>query len=153
VLIAVAVATGLVGELLVRWDATPARAVPLAVTAGAALAFRRSQPVPAFIVCWLALFGLAYTVRGFDNGSTTFVFAYFISFFSLGAHARGREVVAAVVLVVIGIATFAIGDGDTSVGGVVFAGFFVGAPWATGLVVRLRADLAERNAELKREQE
>jgi signal transduction histidine kinase len=153
VLIAVTIAAGLLVELAAHGDANLVRAIPLAVTAAAALAWRRSQPLPAFLVCWLALFGLAATVKGFDNFSTTFVFAYFISIFSLGAHARGREVVASVVLVVIGIATFAIGDGDTGVGGFTFATFFVGAPWATGLVVRLRSDLAERNVELKRDQE
>ena len=38
-------------------------------------------------------------------------------------------------------------------GDVAFATFFVGGPWATGLALRLRGDLAESNASLKLEQE
>ena len=110
--------------------------------------------MPAFIACWLALFGLAVVVNDFDNVSTTFVIAYFISIFSLGAHTRGREVIAAVLLVLIGIVTFGVTDGDAiTVGNIAFATFFVGGPWATGLALRLRGDLAESNARLKLEQE
>jgi signal transduction histidine kinase len=125
----------------------------LAIAVGGALAWRRTQPVAAFIVCWLGLFGLAQVVPNFDGESATFVVAYFLSFFSLGAHARGREMVVSLVLVAISIATFAIGDGDLSVGGWTFAMLIVGGPWATGLAIRLRGDLAERNVELQRDQE
>ena len=133
-LIAVAVGVGLCAELAGRADAQLGRTIPIAVTAAVALFFRRTYPVPAFIACWLCLFGLAATVRAFDNESTTFVIAYFVSIFSLGAHTRGREVVASVLLVIIGIATFGVTDGDEfTVGNVAFATFFVGGPWATGL--------------------
>ncbi len=79
---------------------------------------------------------------------------FFVSLFSLGAHTRGREIAAAVVLVALGIAVFVMTDSDTAgVGDVVFGVFFVGGPWATGLALRLRGDLARTNAQLKLEQE
>ena len=145
---------GLLLELVLHGDADFAKSVPLAAAAGVALFWRRSQPIPAFIATWLCLFGLAVVVPDFDDVSTSFVFAYFVSLFSLGAHARGREVVASVLLVLIGIATFGLTDSDTfAPGDIAFATFFVGGPWATGLALRLRGDLAESNARLRREQE
>ena len=145
---------GLMLELVLHGDADLARALPLAIAAGVALFWRRTQPIPAFIATWLCLFGLAIVVRDFDNVSTTFVIAYFVSLFSLGAHTRGREVAASVLLVLIGIATFGLTDSDSfSAGDIAFATFFVGGPWATGLALRLRGELAESNARLKLEQE
>ncbi|MGZ8745352.1 MAG: sensor histidine kinase [Nocardioides sp.] len=153
-LIAGLVGLGLTAELLARDDASLQRSLPLAAVAAAALLWRRTQPIPAFLACWLALFGLAVVVPAFDNESTTFVFAYFVSIFSLGAHTRGKELAAAVLLVLIGIATFGLTDGyELSAGNITFATFFVGGPWATGLALRLRGDIAESNAQLKREQE
>ena len=145
---------GLILELVLHGDADLARSLPLAIAAGVALFWRRTQPIPAFIATWLCLFGLAIVVRDFDNVSTTFVIAYFVSLFSLGAHTRGREVAASVLLVLIGIATFGLTDSDSfSAGDIAFATFFVGGPWATGLALRLRGELAESNARLKLEQE
>jgi signal transduction histidine kinase len=148
------VAAGLVAELAASSGADLARSAPLGLAAGAALYWRRTYPLPAFIGCWLALFALAATVRDFDNVSTTFVIAYFVSLLSLGAHTRGKEMAAAVLLVLIGIVTFGVTDSDPiTVGNIAFATFFVGGPWATGLAIRLRGDLAESNARLKLEQE
>jgi signal transduction histidine kinase len=153
-LICLTLAVGFLAELLAYDDPDLSRSIPLAAAASAALWWRRTYPVPSFIVCWMALFGLAIVVNRFDNSSTTFVLAYFISIFSLGAHTRGKEVVAAVVLVLIAIATFGVTDGDgAQLGDIAFATFFVGGPWATGLALRLRGDLAESNARLKVEQE
>jgi signal transduction histidine kinase len=147
-------AVGLGAELLV-WDgARLAGALPLAPVAGAALYWRRTQPVPAFLTAWLALMSLTRFAPGFDNGSTVFVLIYFISLFSLGAHTRGREISVAVVLVAIGIGVFAYTDSDRlQFGDLVFATLFVGGPWATGLAVRLRSDLARSHAQLRAEQE
>ncbi len=145
---------GLSAELL-AWDgADLPRALPLAVGAALPLYWRRTQPVPAFLATWLALVALTRTAPGFDNGSSTFVVIFFVSLFSLGAHTRGREIGAAVVLVAVGIAVFVMTDSDSaSVGDVVFGIFFVGGPWATGLALRLRGDLARTHAQLKLEQE
>ncbi len=153
-LVAAFVGLGLMAELLTRDDSSPERSVPLAAVVAASLLWRRTQPIPAFLACWLALFGLAIVVRAFDNESTFFVIAYFVSIFSLGAHTRGKELVAAVLLVLIGIATFGVTDGDGfSAGNITFATFFVGGPWATGLALRLRGDIAESNVRLKLQQE
>ena len=81
---------------------------------------------------------------------------YFLTLFSLGAHARGREVVVAVLLVLLGIVVFVATDSQgaaPAIGDVVFATVFVGGPWATGLALRLRRELAVANERLRVEQE
>ncbi len=153
-LIAGGIALGLTVELLASNDADPLRTVPLALLVGAALCFRRSQPIAAFLATWSALFGLSYLVPEFDNSSIAFVFAYFVSIFSLGAHARGREIWASVALMVLAIATFGVTDNDPfAPGDIVFATFFVGGPWATGLALRLRGDLAASSEQQRLAQE
>jgi signal transduction histidine kinase len=154
VLLAGALGLALLTEMLL-WDGgdkTPG--VVLVVLASAGLAVRRTQPIPAFIVCWLGLMGAVYFMPGFDNGSSVFVVIYFLSLFSLGAHTRGREVPVSVLLVLIGVVVFVVGDSDGPVmpGDIVFATVFVGGPWATGLALRLRRDLAVTNERLRVEQ-
>jgi signal transduction histidine kinase len=155
VLLAGVLGLAMLTEMLLwdRGDKTPA--VVLVVLASTGLAVRRTQPIPAFIVCWLGLMGAVYFMPGFDNGSSVFVVIYFLSLFSLGAHTHGREVVASVLLVLIGVVVFVVGDSDGPVvlGDVVFATVFVGGPWATGLALRLRRDLAVANERLRVEQE
>ena len=154
-LLAVALGVALVVEVLL-WDGgDKAPGALLAALAAAALVVRRSQPVPAFVVCWLSLFGASHFVPGFDNGSSAYVVIYFISLFSLGAHSHGREIGIAVLLVLIGIVVFVAVDADDGflLGDVVFATAFVGGPWATGLVIRLRRELAVANEQLRVEQE
>jgi len=153
-LLAVVIGLALLLEI-VLWDGgDKLLGALMAVVAAAALVARRSQPVPAFVVCWLALFGLAYFIPGFDNASSAFVVIYFVSLFSLGAHARGREVAISVLLVICGIVVFVATDGDTpTVGDAFFGSVFVGGPWATGLALRLRRDLAAANERLRAEQQ
>jgi signal transduction histidine kinase len=157
VLAALAV-TGLVGELF-AWDGqVPVQAFPLAVVAGSCLAFRRTHPVPAFLVANISLVALAWLVDGLDNGSFTFLAMFFIALYSLGAHTRGGEAFVAGVLVAFVVVQFVITDGDsaTSFGDVLFALFVVGGPWAAGLALRLRRDhvlsLLEDTERLRREQ-
>jgi len=156
VLLAVGIGVALVVEMLL-WEGGGDKtlATALLVLASAALVVRRSQPIPSFVVCWLGLFGAAHFVRGFDNGSSAFVVIYFLSLFSLGAYTRGREVAVSVLLVLIGIVVFVASDSDGSpgMGDAVFATVFVGGPWATGLALRLRRDLAVANERLRVEQE
>ena len=154
VLLAALMGVALVVEMLL-WeggDKTPG--VVLLVLASAALVFRRIQPIPSFMVCWLSLFGATHFVPGFDNESSAFVVIYFLSLFSLGAHARGREVAVSALLVLIGIVVFVATDSDGSpgLGDAVFATVFVGGPWATGLALRLRRELAVANERLRVEQ-
>ncbi len=145
---------GLVGEVLLYEDATLPTSVPLAFAAAIPLYWRRTQPVLAFIATWIALIFLTTTAHGFDNASSMFVVVFFITLYSLGAHTRGREIWIGGLLVVVGIAVFVLTDSDqVSVGDVIFGVFFVGGPWATGLAMRLRGDLARTNARLVVEQE
>ena len=157
VLLAVALGLALLTEMLL-WDGgdkTPG--VVLVVLASAGLAVRRTQPIPAFIVCWLGLMGAVYFMPGVrqqllnvrDRASSS-------PCSRSGAHTRGREIWAGgVFLVVIGIAVFVVTDSDTAsvAGDVVFGIVFVGGPWAAGLALRLRGDLARTNALLIVEQE
>ncbi len=155
VLLAVLVGAALVIEVLL-WDGgDKTYGVALLVLAAAALVVRRTQPILSFAVCWLGLFGATYFVPGFDNGSSSFVVVYFVSLFSLGAHTRRREVGAAVLFVLTGIVVFLVtdSDGGPTLGDAVFATVFVGGPWATGLALRLRRELAVANEQLRVEQE
>jgi len=154
VLLAVALGIFLVVEMMLWKGGDKAPGVALLVMASAAIAVRRTQPIPAFIVCWLGLAGAAYFVPGFDNGSSAFVVIYFLSLFSLGAYTHGREVAVSVLLVLIGIVVFVATDSDSqAIGDVVFATVFVGGPWATGLALRLRRELSVANERLRVEQE
>jgi signal transduction histidine kinase len=145
---------GLVGEVLFYEKATLPVALPLAVAAAVPLYWRRTLPIPSFIATWLALTSLTTAAPAFDNASSTFVVIFFITLYSLGAHTSGREIWLGAVLVAIGITVFVVTDGDqASVGDAVFGIFFVGGPWATGLAMRLRGDLARTNALLVIEQE
>ncbi|HSF97250.1 MAG TPA: sensor histidine kinase [Ornithinibacter sp.] len=150
---------GLVGEVLAWDDPTPARAIPLAVIAGSCLAFRRSHPLPAFAVANLSMVALASTVTGFDDGSVTYLVVFFVALYSLGAHARGRQVYGSAALVALTVIQFVLTDGDETmtVGDVLFALFIVGGPWAAGVALRLRRDhvatLLEDTVRLRLEQE
>ncbi len=153
VLLAVGIGVALVVEVLF-WKGDIPAGVLMLVLASAALVVRRTQPIPSFAVCWLGLFGATYFVPGFDNGSSAFVVIYFLSLFSLGAHTSGREVAVSVLLVLFGIVVFVATDSDgPAIGDAVFATVFVGGPWATGLALRLRRELAVANERLRVEQE
>ncbi len=153
VLIAVVVGVALVVEMLLWQGDDTAPAVALLVLASAALTVRRTQPLLSFVVCWIGLFGAAHLAPGFDNSSSAFVVIYFLSLFSLGAHTRNREIGFSALLVLIGIVVFVATDYQgPALGDVVFATVFVGGPWATGLAMRLRRELAVANERLRAEQ-
>jgi signal transduction histidine kinase len=102
---------------------------------------------------------LAWTVPGFDDGSVTYLVVFFVALYSLGAHARGREVYGSAALVAVTVTQFVLTDGDATltVGDVLFALFIVGGPWAAGVALRLRRDhvatLLEDTVRLRLEQE
>ena len=94
----------------------------------------------------------------FDEVSVVFLITFFVSFYSLGAYAVGREQPISVVLAILGVAYFVATDGDPfQIGDVVFGLFLVGGPWAAGLVIRLRQqrvrELHAENARIQEEQE
>jgi signal transduction histidine kinase len=148
----------LVAEV-VAWGDELRTAVPLAVLASLPLAARRRQPIAVFLLVMVGLQGLLYTLPAhggstFDNDSAAFSLAFFIVIFSIGAHTRGRELWVSVILIVVTMVEFYLSDSDGwDLGDVAFVLFFVGGPWAVGLALRLRRDLADSNEQLKREQE
>jgi signal transduction histidine kinase len=155
VILAVVLGVALLVEMLLFDGGHKTSGVVLVLLAATALVVRRTQPILSFVACWLGLVGAAYFVPGFDNGSSAFVVIYFLSLFSLGAYSRGREVAVSVLLVLIGIIVFLVADNDGApgLGDVAFATVFVGGPWATGLALRLRRELAVANERLRVEQE
>ena len=145
-------------ELMLKDGTDLATAIPATLLACVPLAARRSYPVAAFVLTWLGLMLLKAVVPAFDEVSVVFVITFFISFYSLGAYAVGREQPISVVLVILGVAYFVATDGDPfQVGDVVFGLFLVGGPWAAGLMIRLRQqrvhELRAENARIQEEQE
>lgn len=133
-------------------------AIPATLLACVPLAARRHYPVVAFLLTWLGLLLLKQSVPAFDEVSLVFIVVFFVSFYSLGAYAAGREQPISVVLALAGVAAFVATDGDKfQVGDIVFALFMVGGPWAAGLVIRLRQErvqeLRAENTRIQQEQE
>ena len=132
--------------------------VPLGLLATAPLAYRRRLPLASFVVLWCALFGLHGVAPGFDATSGAFFVTFFVSFYSLGAYASGRQVWAAGALVLVGIVRQVLNDGDPSVpGDWLFSALLFGGPWGAGLTMRLRRQrervLTVRTQELEQGQE
>ena len=158
-LLALVVTVWMLVEVLTWPGATPAVAVPLGLCMTLPLAVRRWQPIPAFLVSALGFEGLTRTmpmVDGwtFDNQSATLTLTFFVMLFSLGAHTRGREVWISAGLLALTMASFYASEArGFDLGDLAFVLFFVGGPWATGLALRLRGELAARNVELRLEQE
>ena len=145
-------------ELLLKEGTDLATAIPATLLACLPLAARRTYPVAAFVLTWLGLLLLKMAAPAFDEVSVVFVITFFVSFYSLGAYAEGREQPLSVVLVIVGVAYFVATDGDAfQIGDVVFGLFLVGGPWAAGLVIRLRQqrvrELHAENARIQEEQE
>ena len=145
-------------ELLLKEGTDLATAIPATLLACLPLAARRTHPVAAFVLTWLGLLLLKMAVPAFDEVSVVFVITFFVSFYSLGAYAAGREQPISVVLAILGVAYFVATDGDAfQIGDVVFGLFLVGGPWTAGLVIRLRQqrvhELRAENARIQEEQE
>lgn len=156
--IAVVLGVAMSVELALRPDTNLAAAIPATILSCLPLAARRSHPVPAFLLVWIGMFLLTQVVPSFDEVSVVFLLVFFLSLYSLGAHASGREQPVSIVLVLVGIAYFVANDGDRfQVGDVIFGVFLVGGPWAAGLVIRLRQtrvhQLRDENARMLAEHE
>lgn len=156
--IAAALTVAMMVELMLKDGTNLATAIPATLLACLPLAARRTYPVAAFVLTWLGLMLLKAVVPAFDEVSVVFVITFFLSFYSLGAYAVGREQPISVVLAILGVGYFVATDGDPfQVGDVVFALFLVGGPWAAGLVIRLRQqrvqELRAENARIQQEQE
>ncbi len=143
---------------LVAWtDDGLARAFPLGLVATLPLALRRRSPLVCFLLVMLGLQLLGNHQPGFDNDSMAFVVAYLVALYSLGRYAVGVEAWLGAIGLLGAMFLFALSE-DASLAAadladVAFLLGFVGAPWAAGLAVRLRGDLALANARLVAEQE
>ncbi len=130
----------------------------LGLLATVPLAFRCTHPLAAYLVTWLALFGVVTVSADFDSQSVFFVLVFVFALYSFGANARGRQAWAAAVLLPLAITAFVTDDGDPfHWGDIMFATLIIGGPWGAGLAIRLRRErersLTLRTVELERDQE
>jgi signal transduction histidine kinase len=128
---------------------------PVLVLAGALatlpLAYRCRFPLAMFGVVWTGIFLLSHLEPNFAGGSMSFVVAFVLSLYSLGAHATGRRARVGAALIPIGVLLFVTNDGDPfHPGDVVFGVLIVGGPWLAGLALRLKR---QRELRLEREKE
>jgi signal transduction histidine kinase len=140
-LLGTVLAAAAAAELVATGDAGRVQALACAPVAGVGLSLRRKAPIASFVVTWAGLFGASHFVPDWPDGSIAFLFFFFVSLYSVGAHTRGHSSWLAGALVLIGIGLFTAFDHDPfAVGDAVFATFFVGGPFATGVAIRLRRD-------------
>ena len=130
----------------------------LGLLATAALAFRCTYPLAAFLVTISSLLAIAAVGGEFDNQSALMVVVLVFSLYSYGANARGRQAWAAAVVMPLVIAQFVTDDGDSfHWGDIVFGSFILGGPWLAGVMMRLRREreqsLTRRTVELERDQD
>ncbi len=159
-LLGVAVAALYAGEVA-RWG--PDRPWLLLVVCWvgcAGLALRRSSPLVGFLLAEGSVQAITAIEPGFDNDSAALVVTFFVALYSLGRHAVAVERWLGAVGVVAVMVFFSLGEAGSTVpdtGDIGFVLFFVGTPWAAGLVVRIRLDrertLRAHNAELRRDQD
>jgi signal transduction histidine kinase len=155
-----AVITAVMLVEVVTWSGRDlSTAIPFGLMMTVPLAARRWQPIPAYVISLLGVEGLIRTMPlhdgfGFDNDSATLSVTYFVMIFSLGAHTRGREVWVSSLLIVLTMVSFYVDEAEGFDGGdLLFVAFFVGGPWAAGLALRLRSELAASHRLLQEQQE
>jgi signal transduction histidine kinase len=152
---AVALATLMTAELVAWTEADLALPVLYGLLATLPLAWRRRSPLAAFVLVMTGIELLSFLEPGFDNDSSAFVIAFVHALYSLGRHARGIEAwvgAAALLAVMVLFAEGEEGIGQADLGDMAFLIGFVGAPWAAGLTLRFRGDLARSHARLQAEQ-
>ncbi len=154
-LIALALATVYVVELLRFPDAHLDVTLPLGVGACLALAVRRRAPLAIFVIVTVLNGAVPHLAQAFDANSISFVAVFIVNLYSLGAHARGIEFWLGAVGVAVSTVFATLEDGDTSPSGLFFFLVLTGLPWAVGVAFRLRRDkdreLREREQEARAE--
>lgn len=157
---------GLAVTLMYAWEVTawdgarPGRLLAVAAVGGLGLSLRRRSPLVGFLLAAASTLAITQVAPGFDNDSLALVVTFFVSLYSLGRHTSGVERWVGAGGVLAFIVTFLLheaGNGSVDSGDVGFATFFVGTPWAAGLVIRLRHErehaLSAENRRLELEQE
>ena len=146
---------------VVAWaDADVGRSVAYGLVATLPMALRRRFPSVAYLLAMGGVELLGEVQPGFDNDSMALVITFVWALYSLGRHARGLETWLGVGLLLVTMVNFIHGDvgiGRADVGDVAFVLAFAGAPWATGLTIRLRREreavLGAENRRLVEERE
>jgi signal transduction histidine kinase len=145
VLLAMALAAVFTGEVLV-WDNAELPVAALLAAAGPlALAWRRTAPLLAFLVCSAGSIAAIRLAPGIDNDSVGFILVFFISLYSVGRWTRGAGAWFGGLCVFAYAVAFFIADAQLNSepigpGDVGFAILFVGTPWAAGVAIRVRRD-------------
>ncbi len=156
VLLAVGIAILYTVEITAWKDSDHALSIPLAVLTGGLFLLRRRAPLVTFLLVSLANDGVLLVPPGFDANSVSFVVVFVLNLYSLGRHATGLEAWLGILGVLGTVVFFVVGDGAHDAADIFFGLVFVGAPWATGLTLRLRGEretvLNARNEELRAEQ-
>jgi len=157
VILAALLFAGLLAELRDEIPDRPEIAA-FALLATAPLAYRRRFALGSFVAMWAAMLYLTTLVGRLADTSLVFLLVFFVSLYSLGAHARGLATWVGGLLVLTGIVLFVATDGDPfETADVLFGSVLVGGPWAAGLAIRLRrereTDLTVRTAELERDRQ
>ena len=113
--------------------------VALAMTAVLLLRLRVPLVTLALAAAGLTVVTAASPVA--NNDPMTLVIMTLVAIYSVGAHTRGRSLLAGTVLVlgVIGLAVVQDG-GSLNVSGFLFFGFLVGGPFLAGLAIRIRRE-------------
>ncbi len=76
-----------------------------------------------------------------DDDPMSVILIVIVALYSAGAHARGRALAAAGVVVLLATVAAVIQDGSSlNVSGFLFFGFFIGAPFLAGIAIRIRRE-------------
>jgi signal transduction histidine kinase len=113
----------------------------LSLALAAALLLRLRAPLIA-LAAGIAAFQIVAFVIGPDTDDPmTIVLLLVVAVYSAGAHATGRRLAAASVLVAAAVVLAMIQDGDSlNVSGLLFFGFFIGGPFLGGVIIRIRRE-------------
>jgi signal transduction histidine kinase len=156
-LVAVAFAVLMTAELLSRPDGRQLPALGFGLLSTLPLAVRRRQPLLSFLLVQAGMVGLVRIVPDtFDTSATALALSVF-ALFSLGAYAVGVQFWLSVPVVCLCVVLGQIADGSAfAPSTVMFFVAFMGAPWASGVGLRLyrerKAGEASRTAALLAEE-
>ena len=124
---------------------------PLALGMTAALLLRLRAPLAALVLCIAAFQVEGWLIEAETDDPMTMVLMLIVAVYSVGAHTTGRQLAAGAAAVAVSIVLAMIEDGDSfNVGGLLFFGFFIGAPFLAGVMMRIRR---ERESTLARERD